>query len=51
MIYSGIALLIIMCAVLVTLIFTGNNGDSIKGLEITNSGDITLRIGHSENSK
>ena len=48
MIYSGIALLIIMCAVLVTLIFTGNNGDSIKGLEITNSGDITLRIGHSE---
>ncbi|MFR4022139.1 MAG: D-alanyl-D-alanine carboxypeptidase family protein [[Eubacterium] siraeum] len=51
MIYSGIALLIIMCAVLVTLIFTGNNGDSIKGLEITNSGDITLRIGHSEKLK
>lgn len=51
MIYSGIALLIIMCAILVTLIFTGNNGDSIKGLEITNSGDITLRVGHSENSK
>lgn len=51
MIYSGIALLIIMCAILVTLIFTGNNGDSIKGLEITNSGDITLRIGHSEKLK
>lgn len=51
MIYSGIALLIIMCAVLVTLIFTGNNGDSIKGLEITNSGDITLRVGHSEQLK
>lgn len=51
MIYSGIALLIIMCAILVTLIFTGNNGDSIKGLEITNSGDITLRVGHSEQLK
>ena len=51
MIYSGIALLIIMCAILVTLIFTGNNGDSIKGLEITNGGDITLRIGHSEKLK
>ena len=51
MIYSGIALLIIMCAILVTLIFTGNNGDSIKGLEITNSGDITLRVGHSEKLK
>lgn len=51
MIYSGIALLIIMCAILVTLIFTGNNGDSIKGLEITNSGNITLRVGHSEQLK
>lgn len=51
MIYSGIALLIIMCAILVTLIFTGNNGNSIKGLEITNSGDITLRVGHSEQLK
>lgn len=51
MIYSGIALLIIMCAILVTLIFTGNNGDSIKGLEITNSDDITLRVGHSEQLK
>lgn len=51
MIYSGIGLLIAACAILVALIFTGNNGDSIKGLEITNSGDITLRVGHSEKLK
>lgn len=51
MIYSGIGLLILMCAILLTVIFTGNNGDSIKDLKITNSGDITLRIGHSEQLK
>lgn len=51
MIYSGIGLLIAACAILVALIFTGNNGDSIKRLEITNSGDITLRVGHSEKLK
>lgn len=51
MIYSGIVLLIAACAILVALIFTGNNGDSIKGLEITNSDDITLRVGHSEKLK
>lgn len=51
MIYSGIGLLIAACAILVALIFTGNNGDSIKELEITNSGDITLRVDHSEKLK
>lgn len=48
MIYSGIGLLILMCAILLTVIFTGNNGDSIKDLKITNNGDITLRVGHSQ---
>ncbi len=50
MIYSGIGLLIIACAILVALIFTGNNGDSIKSLSIINN-DITLRVGHSEQLK
>ncbi len=48
MIYSGIGLLILMCAILLTVIFTVNNGDSIKDLKITNNGDITLRVGHSQ---
>lgn len=48
MIYSGIGLLILMCAILLTVIFTGNNGNSIKDLKITNNGDITLRVGHSQ---
>lgn len=48
MIYSGIGLLILMCAILLTVIFTGNNGDSIKDLKITSNGDITLRVGHSQ---
>lgn len=51
MIYSGIGLLIVACAILVALIFTGNNGDSIKNLEITNNDNITLRVGHSEKLK
>ena len=48
MIYSGIGLLIVACAVLVAVIFNGNNGSSIKSLDITNSGEITLRVGHSQ---
>lgn len=51
MIYSGIGLLIVACAVLVAVIFTGNNGSSIKSLDITNSGEITLRVGHSQQIK
>lgn len=51
MIYSGIGLLIVACAVLVAVIFNGNNGSSIKSLDITNSGEITLRVGHSQQIK
>lgn len=51
MIYSGIGLLIVACAVLVAVIFIGNNGSSIKSLDITNSGEITLRVGHSQQIK
>ncbi len=51
MIYSGIGLLIAACAILVVVIFTGNNGNSIKSLDITNEGEITLRVGHSEQIK
>lgn len=51
MIYSGIGLLIVACAVLVAVIFNGNNGRSIKSLDITNSGEITLRVGHSQQIK
>lgn len=51
MIYSGIGLLIVACAILVAVIFTGNNGNSIKSLDITNSGEITLRVGHSQQIK
>lgn len=51
MIYSGIGLLIVACAVLVAVIFNGNNGSSIKSLDITNSGEITLRVGHTQQIK
>lgn len=51
MIYSGIGLLIAACAILVAVIFAGNNGSSIKSLDITNNGEITLRVGHSEQIK
>ncbi len=51
MIYSGIGLLIVACAVLVAVIFNGNNGSSIKSLDITNSVEITLRVGHSQQIK
>ena len=51
MIYSGIGLLIAACAILVAVIFNGNNGSSIKSLDITNSGEITLRVGHSQQIK
>lgn len=51
MIYSGIGLLIVACAILVAVIFAGNNGSSIKSLDITNNGEITLRVGHSEQIK
>lgn len=51
MIYSGIGLLIVACAVLIAVIFNGNNGSSIKSLDITNSGEITLRVGHSQQIK
>ena len=46
MIYSGIGLLIVACAILVALIFAGNNGNSITNLDIINGDEITLRAGH-----
>ena len=51
MIYSGIGLLIVACAILVALIFAGNNGNSITNLDIINGDEITLRAGHSQQLK
>ena len=51
MIYSGIGLLIVACAILVVLIFAGNNGNSITNLDITNGDEINLRAGHSQQLK
>ena len=47
MIYSGIGLLIVACAVMLAFIFTSNNGKQIDSLSITD-GNIELRVGHTE---
>ena len=47
MIYSGIGLLIVACAVMLAFIFTSNNGKQIDSLSITD-GNIELRVGHTK---
>ena len=47
MIYSGIGLLIVACAVILAFIFTSNNGKQIDSLSITD-GNIELRVGHTK---
>ena len=45
MIYSGIGLLIVACAIMLAFIFTQNNGTQINKLSI-DGGNIELRVGH-----
>lgn len=47
MIYSGIGLLIVACAIMLAFIFTKNNGKQIDSLSII-GGNIELRVGHTE---
>ncbi|MGN0611501.1 MAG: D-alanyl-D-alanine carboxypeptidase family protein [Ruminiclostridium sp.] len=47
MIYSGIGLLIVACAIMLAFIFNRNNGKQIDSLSII-GGNIELRVGHTE---